>query len=118
MKNSEDTKLWVGEEGWIKRDRTRRVVEVGLGEASRGTVSVLLNFHRRALITVGNTSELLPHDLCKPLVRELQVNRPISIGQLMKIERMAQIIFKDDEPPFDRRGRYSKKKADSAAAAK
>ncbi len=110
VSNMKDRTLWVSEPGWIKRDRTRKVVEVGLGEVSRGGQPVVLNFHRRQLITVGNTSEPLPQALCKPLVRELQLTRSVSIGQLMKIERIAQMLFKDSDPPIERRGRYSAKR--------
>jgi hypothetical protein len=108
----ERTTLWVSEPGWVKRDRTDKVVEAGLGQSNRGQ-PVELNFHRRQLVTVGNTSEPLPHALCKTLVRELQLTQPEAIGQLMKIERMALTLFKDADPPIDRRGRYSsKRKAD------
>jgi hypothetical protein len=109
MKQVDDIKLWVGEMGWVKRDRAKRVVAVGLGAAVKGQLPVLFNFHRKTLVTVGNTSEIVPKVLCKPLIKELQQLKPAAHHLLGRIEYLAEELFQDQEPKYDRRGRYSKK---------
>jgi hypothetical protein len=109
MTSTFEQSLWVVEKGWVKRDRNRKVVAAGLGTPPKGLPSLTLNFHRRALITIGNTSELVPRELCGELVKQLQVRNAEATMQLLKIERLVLSLFHDGEPKVDRRGRYSKK---------